>query len=137
MSKQDDPIVQPYLKADISYEDDPFNADNVRYGGSDGDYLLEGRINSERKILQIFCPSKFNITKTYQLVLHSPKEGEAQLVYIRPSSEGYYNFRSNRGELKFVAEPSGLHGFFEAVIDAIPGEFPETTITGSFRVHSI
>lgn len=139
MSKQDDPIVQPYLKADISCEDDPFDTNDVRYRGSGYDYHVGGRISSESelKTLFIFCRSKFDITKTYQLVPRFPQEGEAELLYTHSTSEDNFSVSSDRGELKFVAEPSGLHGFFNAFIDALPGGRPEITITGSFRVHSI
>ncbi|MDO9346291.1 hypothetical protein [Pseudomonas pergaminensis] len=138
MSKNTDPIVEAFVKAEISYEDDPFTTSNVRYGyhESDHQFRLEGRINSERKILQIFCATQFDITKTYRLVPHSPKDGEAQLVYIRPSPfGGRYNFRSDSGELQFVAEASGLHGFFKSFSAAVPDEFPDTDINGSFRVY--
>jgi hypothetical protein len=137
MSKQNDPIGEQAFKADISYENQHFEAKTIHFREDGNGYSLEGIIAAERKRLQLFTPSEFDVTKTYTLVPHSPKKGEAQLVFIQPSSHGYFNFRSDRGKLSFIAEAGMLHGVFESHTDAQPGDHPEVEITGSFKVFRI
>ncbi|WP_312493316.1 hypothetical protein [Pseudomonas cremoris] len=138
MSKQHFQILDPSLKANISFENEHFVAKHVTYHAAEGGYLVEGTSEDGRRRLIIFSPTIFDVTKTYKLVPYSPKDGEARVVFYRPTSSiGYWNFHSDRGTLSFIAQASGLHGVFNSFSNASPGNFPDTQINGSFQVRNI
>lgn len=138
MTKQNDLILEPSLRADISFENERFNTSLANYSAADGGYLVEGVSDDGKRKLSLWSPTRFDVTKTYQLVPHSPQDGEARLIFERPTSSiGQYIFHSDSGTLTFVLEIGALHGRFESITKASPGNFPETRIHGSFRVRNL
>ena len=138
MSKQNDLILVPSLRADISFENERFTTPNVTYRAANGGYLVEGVSDDGKRRLSLWSPTKFDVTKTNQLVPHLPKEGEARLVYERPTSSiGQFNFYSDRGQLTFITEIGALHGRYQSFSNASPGNYPATEINGTFRVGNL
>ncbi|MDP0947114.1 hypothetical protein, partial [Klebsiella pneumoniae] len=74
MSKQHFQILDPSLKANISFENEHFVAKHVTYHAAEGGYLVEGTSEDGRRRLIIFSPTIFDVTKTYKLVPYSPKD---------------------------------------------------------------
>lgn len=75
------------IKAEISYQDDKFEAP-VKYMSSGQGFIVEGKEDGGRRVLSIWTPFKFSPSTEYDLVLEATTNKQAMLSFKRPIPGG-------------------------------------------------
>ncbi|MBM9487686.1 hypothetical protein JBE38_17270 [Pseudomonas sp. ICBG1301] len=130
MTDKRDPIAEPYMRAQLSGEPEPFHTDEAIHFYSGRYYQIMGTTKAGLPTLTVFSTFEYDQSKFYTLVENPEKAGEAGLMFSQAVTGGIKTTHYE-GQMRFLAEAGALRADFEGSSIGQPAQ----TIKGSFRVR--